>query len=512
VAGRVPRGVRWTARSIRDHYLCRGGRRLTSTSSFQGRAFITTVTLARPATITARNADQALRTALSRGGQWAELFWERRHVLTLRLDDGKIEDAITGVEQGAGIRVTSGDRTTYANGNVSDSDDVLALAGRAASWVAGEGASAAAPDAGRPDELPRPTTVRIDPRSVPVERKTALLRHIDAVARAVDPRIHQVTATYSESAQDVVIANSEGLHRSDVRVHLVLRVQCAAKEGDVLETGFESLARSEGFEIMTDDAVEAVARTAARRAALNVGADPAPAGTFMAVISSEAGGTLIHESVGHGLEADLNLKGLSVYSGRIGQKVASELITVLDDGTVAGRRGTQAMDDEGTRTHRTVLIERGILRTYMSDRKHAAKLAIERSGNARRESFRHLPICRMTNTMIAPGTSDPDEIVRSVKDGILVKKMGGGQVDVVSGNFAFEISECYRIRDGRVAEPLRGATLVGQGPKLMSEIDMVGSDLGWSVGTCGKDGQGAPVADAQPTIRIPSVVVGGTVQ
>jgi TldD protein len=229
------------------------------------------------------------------------------------------------------------------------------------------------------------------------------------------------------------------------------------------------------------------------------------------VLASDAGGTLIHESVGHGLEADLNLKGMSVYSGRLGQKVASELITVVDDGTDPGRRGTQAMDDEGTQTHRTVLIENGILKTYLSDRKHARKLGIPESGNGRRESFRHLPICRMTTTMIARGTSDPAAILASVKDGIFVKGMGGGQVDVVSGNFAFEITECYRIRDGKQAEPLRGATLVGQGPKLMSEIDMVGSDLGYSVGTCGKDGQGAPVADAQPTLRIPSVVVGGKV-
>ena len=261
--------------------------------------------------------------------------------------------------------------------------------------------------------------------------------------------------------------------------------------------------------MLDDKIVSEAARIAASRAVLNVGAEPAPAGTYTAVLSSEAGGTLIHESVGHGLEADLNMKGLSVYSGRIGEKVASELITVVDDGRDPGQRGTAAMDDEGNPTHRTVLIEKGVLKTYLSDRKHAEKLGIERSGNARRESFRYLPICRMTNTMIERGESDPDEILRSVADGIFVKKMGGGQVDVVSGNFAFEITECYRIRDGKLAEPLRGATLVGQGPRLMSEIDMVGWDLGYSTGTCGKDGQGAPVADAQPTLRIPSVVVGG---
>jgi TldD protein len=284
-----------------------------------------------------------------------------------------------------------------------------------------------------------------------------------------------------------------------------------AKQGEVLESGYKAKAGTEGFEMLTEEAVLETTRTAARLAVQNVAAEPAPAGTYTVVLASDAGGTLIHESVGHGLEADLNLKGMSVYSGRLGQKVASELITVLDDGTDPGKRGTAAMDDEGTQTHRTVLIENGILKTYLSDKKHAKKLGIPESGNGRRESFRHLPICRMTTTMIARGTSDPAAILASVQDGIFVKGMGGGQVDVVSGNFAFEITECYRIRAGKQAEPLRGATLVGQGPKLMSEIDMVGWDLGYSVGTCGKDGQGAPVADAQPTLRIPSVVVGGKV-
>ncbi len=455
-----------------------------------------------------RDAERALRTALSRGSGFAELFWERHETLQLVLDDGRIEDAISGVDQGAGIRLISGERTTYANGNVTDGDDVMALAGRAAASIAdGDDLHDAAGLV--PDELERPHPVAIDPRSVPVERKVALLRKADEVARAVDPRVTQATVSYAESVQDVLVANSDGTYRTDTRVRLNFAVNVVAKQGAVLESGFEAVRGTRGFEMLDDDIASEAAAIAARRAVLNVGAEPAPAGTYTVVLSSEAGGTLIHESVGHGLEADLNLKGLSVYSGRIGEKVASELITVVDDGRDPGQRGTAAMDDEGTPTQRTVLIEKGVLRTYLSDRKHAEKLVIPRSGNARRESFRYLPICRMTNTMIERGESDPDEILRSVKDGIFVKKMGGGQVDVVSGNFAFEITECYRIRDGKLAEPLRGATLVGQGPKLMSEIDMVGWDLGYSTGTCGKDGQGAPVADAQPTLRIPSVVVGG---
>jgi TldD protein len=455
--------------------------------------------------------ERALRTALSRGGDWAEIFWERHETLQLILDDGRIEDAITGVDQGSGVRVVHGDRTVYANGNVTDVDDIMAIAGRAARSVADEaGLHEAATLV--PDELPRPHSVAIDPRSVPVERKVALLRLANEVARANDARVTQATVTYAESVQEVLVANSDGVHRTDTRVRVNFAVHVVAKDGAILESGFEAVRGTRGFEMLTEDAVREAAETAARRAVLNVGAQPAPAGTYMVVLSSDAGGTLIHESVGHGLEADLNLKGLSVYSGRIGEKVASELITVVDDGRDPGQRGTAAMDDEGTPTQRTVLIEKGILKTYLSDRKHAEQLGIRRSGNARRENFRHLPICRMTNTMIDRGESDPDEIVRSVKDGIFVKKMGGGQVDVVSGNFAFEVTECYRIRGGRLAEPLRGATLVGQGPKLMSEIDMVGWDLGYSTGTCGKDGQGAPVADAQPTLRIPSVVIGGKIQ
>jgi TldD protein len=461
--------------------------------------------------MTVLEVERALRTALSRGGDFAELFWERHETLQLVLDDQRIEDAITGVDQGAGVRVASGEQTVYANGNVTDVDDVMAIAGRAAGGVSdGAGLHEAARLA--PDELPRPHSVAIDPRTVPVERKVALLRLANEAARAHDPRVAQATVSYAESVQEILVANSDGVHRTDTRVRVNFAVQVVAKEGAVLESGFEAVRGTLGFELLTEDAVREAAETAARRAVLNVGAQPAPAGTYTVVLSSEAGGTLIHESVGHGLEADLNLKGLSVYAGRIGQKVASELITVIDDGRDPGKRGTSAMDDEGTPTQRTVLIEKGILKTYLSDRKHADKLGIRRSGNARREGFRHLPICRMTNTMIAPGESDPGEIVRSVVDGIFVKKMGGGQVDVVSGNFAFEVTECYRIRDGRIAEPLRGATLVGQGPKLMSEIDMVGSDLGYSTGTCGKDGQGAPVADAQPTLRIPSVVIGGKIQ
>ena len=347
---------------------------------------ISTQLVTRTPVISVRDAERALRTALSRGGDFAELFWERHETLQLVLDDGRIEDAISGVDQGAGIRLTNGERTTYANGNVTDADDVMALAGRAASSIA-DGADLHDAASLAPDELERPHPVAIDPRSVPVERKVALLRKANEVARAVDPRVTQATVSYAESVQDVLVANGDGTCRKDTRVRLNFAVNVVAKQGAVLESGFEAVRGTRGFEMLDDDVVSEAATIAARRAVLNVGAAPAPAGTYMAVLSSEAGGTLIHESVGHGLEADLNLKGLSVYSGRIGEKVASELITVVDDGRDPGQRGTAAMDDEGTPTQRTVLIEKGVLKTYLSDRKHAEKLGLSRSATRGARAF-----------------------------------------------------------------------------------------------------------------------------
>jgi TldD protein len=245
-------------------------------------------------------------------------------------------------------------------------------------------------------------------------------------------------------------------------------------------------------------------------ACLQLEATPAPAGTFTVVLSSKAGGTMVHEACGHGLEGDFAIKGLSVYAGKVGQKVASSLVTVVDDGTIPGKRGSFAIDDEGTPSRRTVLIENGILKGFLHSRRTAAKLGEEPTGNGRRESFRHLPIPRMRNTIIAPGGDDPDEIVASVEDGIFVTDMGGGEVDTTSGNFVFHCTEAYRIRGGKVAEPLRDVMLTGNGPDVLLRVDRVGRDLGYQVGTCGKEGQGVPVADAQPTLRIPGIVVGGT--
>jgi TldD protein len=289
-------------------------------------------------------------------------------------------------------------------------------------------------------------------------------------------------------------------------------VQVVVSDGGTVQTGYEPVGGLAGMELFDAEPLEMAAEKAARRALMMLTARKAPAGRMPVVLSSDAGGTMIHEAVGHGLEADLAQSGLSVYSGKVGQQIASPLITVLDDATLPGKRGSFRVDDEGTQAQRTVLVERGILKTYLYDRLTAMKDGTRSTGNGRRESYRHRPIPRMTNTMIAPGATRPADILKATPKGLFVRKMGGGQVNTVNGDFVFEVSEGYRIENGRIGDPVRGATLVGNGPGILMSIDLVGSDLGFSIGTCGKDGQGSPVSDAQPTLRIPEITVGGEVE
>jgi TldD protein len=318
-----------------------------------------------------------------------------------------------------------------------------------------------------------------------------------------------VTARYLDSVQQVRIANSEGELADDHRVITTLAVQVLARDGDTIRTGYAADSQTRGFEMFTARPPEATAGQAARQAVLQLTAVPAPAGDFTVVLSSRAGGTMVHEACGHGLEGDFADKGLSIYTGRLGQQVASPLISVVDDGTLPHARGSARIDDEGVPASRVALIDKGILRGFLHSRRSARRMGGPCTGNGRRESFRHLPIPRMRNTLIAPGETDPEAIIASVADGIYIAHMGGGEVDIASGQFVFNCSEAYRIRDGRLAEALRDVTLAGCGPEILRTIDMVGSDLGFQVGTCGKDGQGVPVADAQPTLRIPSILVGG---
>jgi TldD protein len=279
----------------------------------------------------------------------------------------------------------------------------------------------------------------------------------------------------------------------------------------MVQTGYEPVGGNIGMELFDRTPLDRAAEIAVKRAVMMLTARKAPAGRMPVVLSSEAGGTMIHEAVGHGLEADLAQSGLSVYSNRIGDRIASSLVTVVDDATIAGKRGSFRFDDEGVDAEKTLLVDKGILKTFMYDRLTAMKDGARSTGNGRRESYKHRPIPRMTNTMIAPGNAEPGDILKGTPQGLFVKKMGGGQVNTVNGDFVFEVSEGYLIENGMIGEPVRGATLTGNGPQVLLSIDQVGSDLGFSIGTCGKDGQGSPVSDAQPTLRIPEITIGGVV-
>jgi len=471
-------------------------------------------------------AAQVLRAALARGGEAAELYLERTSSTGLRLDGGRLEEAASGVDQGAGLSLMDRERTLYGNGNRVDPDSLLRLADK----LARAQGAAAAPETG-PTPHPEPSggaaapgavtpfvpralqlvsPVTLPASGVPMERKVDVLRRADAAARAYDPRVTQVTLQYRDTEQDVTVADSDGTWGSEVRSFIVLHVTVVARDGSDIRTGVEARSETRGFEFFDRHLPEDIAREAARQAIQQLGARPAPAGTFTVVLSSKAGGTMVHEACGHGLEADFILKSMSVYSGKLGQEVASPLVTVVDDGTLPNQRGSSSMDDEGNPTMRAVLIEKGVLRGYLQSRRTARLMKLSPTGHGRRESYLHLPLPRMRNTLILPGDHDPEAILAEVEEGVLVCRMGGGEVDVASGNFVFSCSEAYMIRNGRIAEPIRDATLIGNGPEVLRSIDRVGRDLGYGVGTCGKEGQGVPVANAQPTLRIPRITVGGT--
>jgi len=351
--------------------------------------------------------------------------------------------------------------------------------------------------------------IKFSPEDVSVERKISLVRNAEAVARSFDKKIKQVTVIYRDFLQRVQIATSDGSISEDDRVYTTFIIQVVAAQEDIIQTAYESFGGLSGFELFENNDLEALSLKAAQRAVMMLTAGKAPGGRMPAVISSHAGGTMIHEAIGHGLEADLSQQGLSVFSNKLGARVASDLVTVIDDSTLPGKRGSFRFDDEGTPSQRTVLVEKGILKNYMYDKLSAMKDKACLTGNGRRESYRHRPIPRMTNTFITEGTTPAEQILCATEKGLLVEKMGGGQVNTVTGDFVFDVQEGYLIENGRKGEPVRGATLTGNGPQILQIIDMVGDDLGFSIGTCGKDAQGVPVTDAMPTLRIPEIIVGG---
>lgn len=451
-----------------------------------------------------------LTKALSSGGEFADIFVERSAPFSIVCEDGKIEKVISGFDYGAGVRLIFGERTAYAYTNELTTESLLEIAD-AVRQAASQGLQGGVLTLTR--NKPRTDFSIVKPsRDVDTSRKIEIVLRANSIARTSDRHIRQAQVSYREHCQQVLIANSVGVMAEDERTYLTALVHVVASDGNVVQTGYETIGGNIGMELFDLTPLEQAAETAVKRAVMMLSARKAPVGRMPVVLSSEAGGTMIHEAVGHGLEADLAQSGLSVYSNRIGDRIASPLITVLDDATIAGKRGSFRFDDEGVDSAKTVLVDKGILKTFMYDRLTAMKDGVRSTGNGRRESYKHRPIPRMTNTMIAPGDTDPGDILKTTSKGLFVRKMGGGQVNTVNGDFVFEVSEGYLIENGAIGDPVRGATLTGNGPQVLLSIDRVGSDLGYSIGTCGKDGQGSPVSDAQPTLRIPEITVGGVVE
>jgi TldD protein len=450
---------------------------------------------------------EILDIALAKGGDFADIYLEEKQTTAVSCEAKKIERINSGRDIGAGLRVISGENTSFAYTNDLSMASLKKLAETVAQ--AAKGNSSVTMDFTKINPSLELKVEKL-PDQVEIDDKVSLVQRADKVAWSIDERIKQVSIGYGDVVQKVTIANSKGDLAEDERIRTRFMVNAVAADGGVIQTGFDAIGGFSGFEFYDRYCPEEVAERAVKRAITILEADPAPAGKMPVVMAGEAGGTMVHEACGHGLEADLVQKGLSVYAGKVGQQVASTLVTVVDDGTIAGKYGSFRIDDEAVLSNKTVLIENGILKDYLYDRLSAGKEGRESTGNGRRESYQHKPIPRMTNTYIASGDTEPAQIIKDTKKGLLVKKMGGGQVNTANGDFVFDVAEGYLIENGEVTKAVRGATLTGNGPKSLQDVDLVGTDFGYAIGTCGKDGQGAPVADAQPTMRITQLVVGGT--
>ena len=451
----------------------------------------------------------ALRRALRRGGDFAEVFVEDRDTLGMRLDDGRIDQVSGGRELGFGVRLQDGGHTYYVHSDEVDEASLEAAADAVAAAAASR-AHAEAVDLGKACSSPGLHRVRIPPETVAVDRKAALLRLADDEARAVSGLVAQATVGYGETRQRLLIVNSLGEAIRDDRTRLRFVVSVVARRDGVIQTGFEALGCSAGFEVIDERSAEKVARAAAAKAVTMLDARPAPAGAMPVVLANGFGGVLFHEACGHGLEADTIAKGASIYVGKMGQLVAAPIVNAYDDGAVPNGWGSSSFDDEGIPTQRTQVIEEGRLCGYLYDRLHAGRQGVRSTGNGRRQSFRHIPIPRMTTTYIAAGQATRDEVIAATDHGFFAASLSGGQVEPASGAFVFGVAEGYLIEHGRITTPLRGATLIGSGIDVLTRIDMIADDLDVKSGVCGKDGQGVPVGSGQPTLRISEMTVGGT--
>ncbi|PTU79298.1 metalloprotease TldD [Pseudomonas indoloxydans] len=467
--------------------------------------------LLAPGNLTFDRLSSVLGDVAGPGIDAADLYFQSQVSETWVLEDGIVKEGSFNLDQGVGVRAQSSEKTGFAYSNAI-SLDALTQAARAARSISRAGQQ------GRVQAFVSPQVTQLYAEDNPLNvmdraEKVELLQRIDRATRALDPRIKQVTVSLAGVWDRILVAAHDGSLSADIRPLVRFNVSVIVEQNGRRERGGHGGGgRTDYRYFLEEDRAMGYAREALRQALVNLEAIAAPAGSMPVVMGAGWSGVLLHEAVGHGLEGDFNRKGSSAYSGQVGQKVASSLCTIVDDGTLAGRRGSLSVDDEGTPTQCTTLIENGVLKGYMQDKLNARLMGVAATGNGRRESYAHLPMPRMTNTYMLAGESDPEEIIRSVKKGIYCANLGGGQVDITSGKFVFSTSEAYLIEDGKITAPVKGATLIGNGPEAMSRVSMVGNDLALDsgVGTCGKDGQSVPVGVGQPTLKIDAITVGGT--
>ncbi|ALN92301.1 MULTISPECIES: metalloprotease TldD [Lysobacter] len=464
-----------------------------------------------PAGLDASGLERSFGTLLGPGIDFGDLYFQHSRRESWSVEDGIVKDGSHSIEQGVGVRAISGEKTGFAYSDEINSEALLGAA-KSARAIARDG------NAQQARSLVRGGGRSLYPSDDPIdslanETKVEALRKIDKLLRAADPRVKQVMVSLSGGIDTVLVARSDGVLAADVRPLVRLNVQVIVEHNGRRESGYSGGGGRYSYaELLGGDKPERLAREALRQALVNLDAIDAPAGVMPVVLGSGWPGVLLHEAVGHGLEGDFNRKGTSVYAGRMGQRVASKGVTIVDDGTLEGRRGSLNIDDEGTPTNCTTLIEDGVLVGYMQDTLNARLMGMQPTGNGRRESFAHLPMPRMTNTYMLAGTHDPEEMIRSVKKGLYAVNFGGGQVDITSGKYVFSATEAYLIEDGRITAPVKGATLIGNGPETMQKVSMIGHDLALDegVGVCGKDGQSVPVGVGQPSLLIDGLTVGGT--
>ena len=454
---------------------------------------------------------RAFGALLGPGIDFGDLYFQHARRESWSMEDGIVKDGVHAIEQGVGVRAISGEKTGFAYSDDLDAQALIASA-QSARAIARDGREHGA------QALQRSAGRALYPALDPVdalgnEAKVAALRRVDALLRALDPRVQQVMVGLSGGVDTVLVARSDGVLAGDVRPLVRMNVQVIVEQNGRRESGYAGFGGRYSYEqLLADDKPEKFAREALRQALVNLEAVDAPAGVMPVVLGHGWPGVLLHEAVGHGLEGDFNRKGTSTFAGRIGQRVASPGVTIVDDGTLDGRRGSLNIDDERTPTNCTTLIEDGVLVGYMQDTLNARLMGMAPTGNGRRESFAHLVMPRMTNTYMRAGSHDPQDMIRSVKRGLYAVNFGGGQVDITSGKYVFSATEAYLIEDGKVTAPVKGATLIGNGPETMQKVAMIGHDMALDdgVGVCGKDGQSVPVGVGQPSLLISELTVGGT--